>query len=357
MKQRSGQLVVERDRLADHSLPAELAPDQLAARFAEPGRASGSARIRSTAAAAADGSPGSNRKPVSPSTTCSGTPPTRVATTGTPAAIASSTVYGRPLVVARQQEARRFGQQLRHVRASLQQPHVVVQARARRRARPSPPRAGRARPGRALPPGTAHGRARVRELRGRVASGRRAARRRRSRPGTTRRGRSNASASIPLWITRYCASLPTPASSPARRSASDTATIARHQCAARRSSASQARERLSRAQNDQACGVNTVALRFPRSAAASRVVNPAFDACACTTSARATRPRSRLRSRASDGLGSLPGANACKVTSVRSASSSHGSDPGGQARSTAQRSGSSPLTRSITCRVTPPSGG
>ena len=42
------------------------------------------------------GIPGSTRRPVSPSTTCSGTPPTRDATTGSPAAMASRTETGCP---------------------------------------------------------------------------------------------------------------------------------------------------------------------------------------------------------------------------------------------------------------------
>ena len=121
------QRVVERDRLADHSLPAELAADPLAARFAEPGRALGIGedplhrsrrrrgipRLEQEAGLAVHDLLRDSADPRRDDRhACGHRLEHRVR---------------QPLVVARQQEARRFGEQPRHVRVSGQQPHVAVQ--------------------------------------------------------------------------------------------------------------------------------------------------------------------------------------------------------------------------------------
>ena len=223
------QRVVERDRLADHPLPAELAPDPLAARFAEPGRALGigedplhRGRRRRRDRPARTGSRSRRPRPAPGLRRPASRRPARLR----PSPRAPCTAAPRSRSSAGSTPLRRAAPPRPRLRSAAARGRP---ARARRRARPSPPRAARARPGRALPRGTAHGRARVRELRGRGASGSASRPTTTMRPGTTRRGRSNSSASIPLWITRYWASLPTRASSPARRSASETPTIAPHQ--------------------------------------------------------------------------------------------------------------------------------
>ena len=77
---------------------ASVNSDSTRRRAASPSRraSSGSRRSRITASARASGSLGGTRRPVSPSTTSSGLPPTRVATTGRPAAMASSRALDMP---------------------------------------------------------------------------------------------------------------------------------------------------------------------------------------------------------------------------------------------------------------------
>ena len=80
---------VDGERALGDAVPGELRLDAPAARLAHAPRAAGIAQRARTAAASAAGSPGGTSTPVSPSTTTSGMPPTRLATTGVPQAIAS----------------------------------------------------------------------------------------------------------------------------------------------------------------------------------------------------------------------------------------------------------------------------
>ena len=86
-------------------------------RPAAPKRAarSGSPQSALTAAASASGSPGGTRTPVSPSTTTSGMPPTRLATTAVPQAIASRLMSPKGSYTDGQTNTPRVAVELHHV--------------------------------------------------------------------------------------------------------------------------------------------------------------------------------------------------------------------------------------------------
>ena len=71
-----------------------------------------SRRRRSTASASARAFLGGTRRPVSPSTTTSGFPPTRVATTGRPAAIASRRLFDIPSQTEERTNTSKWGRSL-----------------------------------------------------------------------------------------------------------------------------------------------------------------------------------------------------------------------------------------------------
>ena len=75
---------------------------------------------------------GGTSSPVEPGTTRSGMPPTRVASTGRPAAIASRIEYGRPSQSVISPNASQSRELLRDVAAMAEQPHAIGRGRALR---------------------------------------------------------------------------------------------------------------------------------------------------------------------------------------------------------------------------------
>ena len=111
----------------------------------------GSVRISIDRATSASRSPGATRNPSCPSRTSSPVPPTSVATTGSPHAIASITTFGRPSQSEVSQNRSALAQQLVHVgalarqRAGVAEPgRLAPRPRPRPRSGPSPTRRKRA---------------------------------------------------------------------------------------------------------------------------------------------------------------------------------------------------------------------
>ena len=195
-------------------------------------------------------SPGSTRKPSSPSRTTSGTPPTRVATTGQPLASASIAVTGVPSFAEGRTNDVEGGEERADVllvageEAVADDPELARQLLDRSRSGPSPtmqrhastPSSRSERKARSTTSVALHGRSSGRSSRRRTGRRGSPSRRAWSRARVARSSATRASSSIPRRMTRNFDAGATPSATSSSRTSGLTATSASVTRASRRSS-------------------------------------------------------------------------------------------------------------------------